>query len=393
MSKVRLATMNLISAEICGKNLDADLIKSLNDEELKSLYALSKKHDVGHIVGDALIKCGLLKNEEVKAAFEKQVLAAVYRGELMNAEIEEIGRVLEECSIPFILLKGSVIRFLYPESWMRTSCDIDILVQRNDIKHIIEILTKKYGYTFSIKTQHDYSVYSPSGVHIELHFILVFHKEFGKDFTRMVWETAQSASGYNFKKNMAKEFFLVYHMAHMSQHILEGGGCGIKPFIDLMIIGEKMGIDVESANKILAQYGLLKFTEKSFALSEYWFNNGVGGAELCEFERFILEGGVYGTTENRSSVGVVKQKNKVGYVFGRLFVSYDRLCLLYPSLKKCPILMPFYQIRRWFRLFNKNGVKIGQALNEIKITVNINPEKVERSAKLMDELGLIERKK
>ena len=106
MNKVCLATMNLISAEICGRDLDADLIKSLNDEELKALYALSKKHDVGHIVGDALIKSGLLKNGEVKAAFEKQILTAVYRYEGINAEIEEIKRVLEECSAPFILLNG-----------------------------------------------------------------------------------------------------------------------------------------------------------------------------------------------------------------------------------------------------------------------------------------------
>ena len=41
MDKVCLATMNLISAEICGKDVDADLIKSLNDDELKALYALS----------------------------------------------------------------------------------------------------------------------------------------------------------------------------------------------------------------------------------------------------------------------------------------------------------------------------------------------------------------
>ena len=132
MDKVCLATMNLISAEICGKGVDADLIKSLNDDELKALYALSKKHDVGHIVGDALIKSGLINNEVLKSAFEKQILTAVYRYEGINAEIEEIKCIVEECSVPFILLKGAVIRFLYPEPWQRTSSDVDVLVKQED---------------------------------------------------------------------------------------------------------------------------------------------------------------------------------------------------------------------------------------------------------------------
>ena len=179
----------------------------------------------------------------------------------------------------------------------------------------------------------------------------------------------------------------------MAQHVLEGGGCCVKPFVDLKIIKEKMGFDIESANEYLLRYGLLKFADKSFALSEYWFDDGVVDDELYRFESFILEGGVYGTAESRSSVGVVKQKNKIAYIFSRLFVSYDRLCLLCPSLKKCPILMPFYQIRRWFRLFNKNGVKVSEAINEIKVTANMDSEKVARSARLMSELGLIDDKK
>ena len=169
--------MNLIGSEICGNAVCADEIKALSDDELKALYKLSKSHDLAHLVGNALIKNNLLDEEnpngdenhdgdktqgggennsgvirsEVKQKFEKQILTAIYRYENINSELETLKTAFEEEKIPFIPLKGSVIRQYYPEPWLRTSCDIDILVHEEDIERAIAVLTDKNGYTLEKK--------------------------------------------------------------------------------------------------------------------------------------------------------------------------------------------------------------------------------------------------
>ena len=85
------------------------------------LYKLSKAHDLAHLVGDALIKNDLIGNDEIKEKYQKQVMIAIYRYEKINYELNRLRSALNEAQIPFIPLKGSVLRQYYPEPWMRTS--------------------------------------------------------------------------------------------------------------------------------------------------------------------------------------------------------------------------------------------------------------------------------
>lgn len=116
MEKIIPAMMDLISYEVCSKELDKSQ-QTLTDEELVKLYKLSKSHDIAHLVGDALIKNDLIGDGEIKAKFQKQIMLAVYRYEKINYELGRLRKVLNEAEIPFILLKGSVLRRYYPEPW------------------------------------------------------------------------------------------------------------------------------------------------------------------------------------------------------------------------------------------------------------------------------------
>ncbi|MBQ8684596.1 MAG: nucleotidyltransferase family protein [Clostridia bacterium] len=379
----------LLRNGVFGEELFAEVKASVKPEVLPALYKLSKAHDLAHLVADALDKNGLLsKGESIAKAFLQERTMAVYRYEQSNYELEEVCRILEEEKIEHIPLKGSVLRKYYPEPWMRTSCDIDILVRQEQVKNIVDILTEKYGYTYAIHTQHDYSLYSVGGVHIELHFILIFHDTAGDDFTRRVWEKATNETGCLYKKKLPDDLFFTYHIAHMAQHILEGGGCGIKPFIDIQIMNKKMGISIDQVQIALEECGLTTFAKKVVELSNNWFVNVEEGNELKELEAYVLCGGVYGTLDNKIIVGSSTKKGKFHYILKRLFLPYRRLCLLYPSLKKCPILFPFYQVRRWFRLLRKNGVKVSGAVRELKSVSQVDSDTKERMGKMLQELGL-----
>lgn len=374
---------------VFSTELDEETKKLITPEGLPTLYKLSKAHDLAHIVAEALDKNNLLDNSEISNKFRAQRNLAVYRYEQIQYELDEICRVLEEERIEHIPLKGAVIREYYPEPWMRTSCDIDILVRQEQVKDVVNLFTKKYEYKYAIQTQHDYSLYSPSGVHIELHFILIFHDKSGDNFTKRVWESTISEEGYLYKKKMPDDLFFTYHIAHMAQHVLECGGCGIKPFIDTLIIQDKMGISLEQSKEALERCGLYTFAQKAVQLSKYWFCGGETDETLQEFEKYVLNGGVYGTLDNKISVGASREKGRLGYILKRLFVPYRKLCLLYPSLKKCPILLPFYQIRRWFRLLKRNGVKVSGAMRELKAVTGVDKETQERTEKMLKDLQLL----
>ena len=140
-NKVEGALFALVNSALTGRSADASQIKdAISGDGAKELYRLSKEHDLAHFVGCELEKLSLLSNDEISNKFRKQHYAAVFRYKGMEFAISEIKDALCEAKIPHIPLKGSVLRYEYPEPWMRTSCDIDILVKRTDIDRACEIL-------------------------------------------------------------------------------------------------------------------------------------------------------------------------------------------------------------------------------------------------------------
>ena len=162
------------------------------------LYKLSKAHDLAHLVGDALIKNDLIGNDEIKEKYQKQVMIAIYRYEKINYELNRLRSALNEAQIPFIPLKGSVLRQYYPEPWMRTSCDIDILVHDEQVDNVAQMLVEKLGYTYEKKLCHDISLISDGGVHLELHYSLIEDEIIGRveSVLQPVWEKRSDGPRY-----------------------------------------------------------------------------------------------------------------------------------------------------------------------------------------------------
>lgn len=397
MENVTKTVIDCIKYEICGQK-EKIVLPEVSVRFLTELYRLSKAHDVAHLVGDALSKCGVFANlpdtleenecatiAKIKAKFDEHVFTAVYRYENINYELEQICKTLEEAKIPFIPLKGSVIRKYYPEPWMRTSCDIDILLKEKDADNAAEYLQTQLQYGVDRKGQHDVSMFTASNVHVELHFKLL-----DSDFKQVkdlfdVWSGDEISLLSDSEYQMSKELFLLYHIYHMAKHFVHGG-CGIKPFIDLWIIKNKVGFDEEKAQKMLQDSGLLTFYERSTDLVNVWFEDKDHSEITQEMEDYILQGGVYGTLKQNLAMSQNKKGGKFRHLMSRIFLSYKDMEVYYPSLKKCPILFPFYQVRRWCRILFCGGRKA--AMNEIKVNQNITTEEQERAKKLLEELNL-----
>ena len=285
--------------------------EGISSETVQALLKMAASHDVDHLLLLGLKKSGALPRE--CAGEEKRILKAIYRHEQLQYEYERLCEALEKAEIPFLPLKGAVIRGLYPEPWMRTSCDIDVLVHREDLERAILQLSEQLKYAEKERATHDVSLFSPSGVHVELHFDLVEEGRANNAIRILntVWEKASLRENSSFWYEMTDEMFYFYHVAHMAKHF-ESGGCGIRPFLDLYLLDQTEGAKAKR-DELLAQGNLLKFTETARALSASWF----GGAELDplaeQMQDFVLHGGAYGSSENRVALQQKKKGGQWGY--------------------------------------------------------------------------------
>lgn len=358
--------MDLIANEVFGKPIER-FSEPLSEQALSGLYKLSKSHDLAHLVGEALIKNQLIPDGEMRTRFQKQVMLAVYRNEKLNYELTRLCTVLNAAGIPFIPLKGSVLRRRYPEPWMRTSCDIDILIHESDLDRAVDLLISQMEYSAEARMTHDIGLNAPNGVHVELHFLLLESQLVGKADRVMetVWERCVPDEALPYCYVMPDELFYAYHIAHMAKHFVNGG-CGIRPFLDIQVLNRLVDHDKDKRSRLLEECGLLTFAHNAEGLSEVWFGNAGHTEMTLEMQDFLLRGGVYGTTEKRITVQQVKRGGKFRYALHRIWVPYGVLKRHYPSLDGKPVLLPFYEVRRWFSLIFRGRVRRG--VEELKIT-------------------------
>ena len=380
---VEKAFFALIRFEINGDELCDEINNLITPDILSILFKVAKRHDLAHLVGDSLDRNGLLpEGTEAKKRFLQERNMAVYRYEQIQYELEQICEALETAKIPFIPLKGSVIRQYYPEAWMRTSCDIDILIHEENLQQAIDVLQKGIGYRYENTGNHDAHLFAESGVHLELHYKLNPNNESWNVVLNEIWSHLIDDKAYH--GVLTQEMFYFYHIAHMAGHF-KVGGCGVRSFLDVFLLRKYLSYNQEILDDLLERGGFTAFNKAICALSEYWFGNGDGTPLIQELNNFILNAGMYGDMENRVAIVKASKKSKFKILLTRLILPYSQMKFKYPRLQKCPILYPFYIVKRCFLLLNKEKRML--ALREVDQTINAD-EKQQKIAKLMKDLDL-----
>ena len=376
--------LSAVRARICGG--ESIPFGTPPEETLRALYALSKEQDMAHVVAAELAKQGLLvEGNELSGKFQKQQMIAFMRYEQINYELHEVCDTLEHAGIPYLPLKGSVIRAYYEEPWMRTSCDIDILVHKEDLESACRELESSLHYEKKYECTHDVSLYSPGGIHLELHFNLVEEGRAGQSQTllRDAWQYASPKQEGSLHYVFDDALFYLYHIAHMAKHV-EEGGCGIRPFVDLWILEHRIDHDREQRDALLKEAGLLLFADTARHLSEVWFGDASHTELTARLEEFLLSGGVFGSLEQRVAIQQEKKGGRAAYLLNRIFLPYGELKIQYPLLEKHPFLTPVMEVRRWGRLLFRGGAKRSAKV----IQLNAKTEKVTNGEGLLEQLGL-----
>lgn len=359
MNNITDLLFKLIKSAVGGVDVD-DCVLLTEDAE-KQLYSLAASHDMAHLVSYALDNNNItVGSEQISEKFKKQQLLSVLRYERQRYELEQISALFASLEIRFIPLKGAVMRLMYPECWMRTSCDIDILIDESNLTRARNALVEKMGYSLDAVGNHDLSFLTESGVHIELHFSLLDSRNEDK-YLKNAWKYAKPKAAGSFEYVMPQEMFYYYHIYHMAKHFMDGG-CGIKPFLDLWIL-QKNGFALnEIDSSSLQKGGLYRFAKSAENLSSVWFANDTHTELTSKMEAYILGGGVYGSSVNKHLMKKKKGKSRLLYNLARIWLPISEMRLRYPKLEKHVWLLPFYQVKRWCRVLscalNRKNVKL-----------------------------------
>lgn len=382
-SKVMFA---LLRSAVCGDFLSSEEVSLYSPDILPKITSLAQKHDVIHLIVFALKKNGLL--DEGNKNLESKMLIAVYRLEKLNYELTKLCAALEQAEISFIPLKGSVLRQYYPEPWMRTSCDIDVLVHAEDLQRTVSYLSDNLGYRRESQNSHDVSMFTQGGVHIEVHYDLVEDGRVNSaaEVLKSIWNVAVKRAECNYQYEMPDEMFYFYHIAHMAKHFVSTGGCGIRPFLDIWVLNHRIDFNREKREKLLSDGGLDVFAKQAELLSEVWFGNAEHTEITKQMERYILRGGVYGTTANRVAVQQQKQGGKMKYALSKIFISYDVIKFHYPILQKHKWLTPIMEVRRWGKLIFCGHLK--RTVKELKYNSTISDDAAAEAKTLLKNVGL-----
>ncbi len=379
----------LIKSAVLGEPISEEIKNNFEKAALFNVFNISKMHDIAHIVGAGLRKNGLMvKEDAVYEKFRQEEMTAVMRYERINYEIESLRKILADGKIPFMLLKGAVIRKYYPQPWMRTSCDIDVLVHEETLDDAVKILKAHNYRQEGDKNFHDVSLFSPSGVHLELHYTLKENKAIIDKVLEQVWDYSFKDKDGDFEFFQTNEFLLYHLLAHMSYHFVMGG-CGIRSFLDIYILTKSMEFDENKLRALCDEASLTEFYNNVKALAEVWF----GGKEHSELtlktENYIVRGGVYGTIANSVLVSQAQKGGKFKNIMHRIFLPYDSLKYRYKVLEKHKWLTPFFWVVRWFSLLKRDTFK--RSVSELKANRN-SDEKIKETADFLSEVGLSELK-
>lgn len=385
-NQIREVLFSLLRSAICGDPISNELKDVCSQELLNSVCKLAKKHDMAHLIAYATAKNGIETGDaELCKWLEKKQFQAVYRHEQSEYELSALRETFESEGIAFIPLKGAVIRKYYPEPWMRTSCDIDILVHESELDRAIKALTDQGWKVDGEKNYHDVSLISESGVHLELHFNIREHMENIDGVLDKVWEYSRPVADGRYEYVQSPEFLMFHLIAHMSYHFVEGG-CGIRSFADIWLLNGRMSYSENGLAELCREADIDEFYRRVIALTRVWFGDEAHSELTSMAEDYVIFGGVYGNSVNRVAVDQARVGGKNKNLFRKIFMPYDTLKIKYPILEDKKWLLPFYQVKRWIEMLTRGKLK--KSLNELNINSNVSEDRVKSTETFLRDMGL-----
>lgn len=369
--------ITLINSALTGEK---GVLSSSFDYE--KTFSLAKKHVITSLIYFGALNCGIKENSPFVQMLFFDTCRYTAIDERQKQEIQKLTEWFNDEKIEYMLLKGTLLKPMYPNPVMRVMGDADVLIKTEQYEKIAPIM-KEFGYELYKESDHEF-VWKKPPVTIELHKRLISTRN--KDFYSYFgdgWKLAKLKDNTSY--SMTDEDLMIYLFTHFAKHY-RAGGIGIRHIIDIWVyIKNKPDLDQEYVKSQLKLLGLDKFYENTLKTLAVWFE-GAQETDVTEFiTQFIFDSGVYGNRHTSILSSALKgnkreesvAKFKIKKFFKAIFVPYSQMHLYYRFLEKAPFLLPFMWVYHLLkRLFKKDKLK--NFSDEMKLADEKNVDKYQK---------------
>lgn len=366
-------------------------------EQDKTFYLMAKENGFSGMLYETLDRTTCSK--PVQSRLTRDFFSYQAQDAKQQVAIDDTTNHLKQQDINHVFLKGSRLKALYPQPYMRAMGDIDILIEPKNRKPIYDILTSS-GYTSTHKSlQHDVFRH-PNGSTLEVHTQLMRARP-GSNIpnTHSDWDHVEPLHPPTYRLTPAYE--TVYLVHHAAKHMY-GSGIGLRTVLDigLFLNAYRDVIEETELRQWMDDHDLTRFFQtilclnhRYFGINPYphlwppdWLDDDVYDA----LTKHIVQSGIHGLgTGFNNYIGRVathrlRHKSNILLLLSLVFPSYQAMRGMYPWLSILPILLPFAWGWRIFKLIVLNTGRTTMRLKQL----HIKTDTVDQAADLYRAIGL-----
>ena len=352
-------------SELINAEFDNRLPSRIPDGvSVKMICEVAEKQGMEYLLLNPLLSFDAVCREDKDLIREHVVRAVLISAAQMN-EIDILSRFFENEGIDFQMLKGAVLKRIYPKPEMRSMGDIDILTDPKQIEKIQELLCEA-GYISIGEIEHHNILSKDPFIEVEMHRYLpedLSLKLDKKYFTVGAGNRICGDSKHEYEFSLEDNY--VYMITHMARHFYKRG-CGIRGLVDIYVYLNKYAdaMEWEKVHQKLLVNGVDAFEKYMKHLAYTWLEKKKWSDFEVNLFDYMLNGDVYGKEENGiwgQYVRSCSDSNSADDFATRLqlrmwyiFPPYRYMSQYYSWLKSRPYLLPYAWAYRALR-HNRTG--------------------------------------
>ncbi len=353
---VNQVSLDVIYLASCAVNKQVPSKIRIESMDLDAVFAYASHHMVSASIAMALISAGYNDRQSTDT-----IAYSLRRTVIFQDAFAKVKDSFEREGIWYMLLKGAVLKDMYPKYGMREFADYDILIdasRASDVKRIMENL----GFTSKRSENSAEDVYyKPPILNFEIHKAL-FNPSNSMELYKYYQDVGQRLEkGQGFERHFTPEDFYLYLTAHEFKHYINRG-TGLRSLLDTYIFLKESSLNIDYISDEAEKLGIDIFEKQNRSLSLHLFGNGDLTDEDKKMLDYIASSGTFGTIPNMVQNKIQRNKwSKLQYMLHRFFVpvskknkDYANYALVYPLFYKYKILLPFLPFYRVFKAL-KNG--------------------------------------
>lgn len=375
-----------IKEEVFNQSIDSKDYQLIKDNQLIGL--------VYHSINKDMVNQDLIK--KLKSDYYQYIR----KDEIQIQLIEELKVIFNKNNIDFVFLKGSFLKHIYPESYMRAMGDIDVLVKNQSMTNIHSLL-KNHGFiNWSNSYAHD--CFMKHKINVEIHPLLDSNIEGEyQDLFKNPWQYTMHLNGNEYLLSHEYNFF--YQIYHMIKHLYRSG-VGYRSLVDLFLFLNHYGIEMnkDTYQMIYNQFPKHKFVDYTiglinklfpdFLLKDYFISDKIQVKNHEPFIQYLFYSGTHGLGETHNLfIGDMAKKHhknkfifltKIEFLIKKTFLGLNQMKPNYSYLHKYPFLLPLAWIQRLIKLaFSK------KSRSKLK-RLQLNKEDIVKVEDLFNQIGI-----